>query len=294
MSEEIRVIEELQEAIVDKQNFIIKNVSVLGTKSKNRRTYTEKAIDSSVRLFEGATAYCNHTEGKRDVRDILGRFENLRKETHDGVRKTKADLKLLEKEKWLLEVAEKMPKSIGFSISAVADIRKGNNEEIVEDIVSVNSIDLVDKPATTKGLFEEVQKDMAYTDEEKKRLEKLDEEIKKLGDDTKKIQEERKKLDEEKQAVEAEKKRLAIKEQAEKSLGKAATPGFLKLLEKAENVEEAINDRKAAIEEARKGFSVPQKDNTLPPTATPTAPDAGKTKQVRESIEEELKKEGLL
>ena len=267
-------IQELCESTVDKQNLVIKNVSVLGVTSKNKRTYTEKALQSGVRLFEDAAAYANHTD-KRDVRDLMGTFKNARIEGN----RVKADLHLLEKERWLLEVAEKMPKKVGFSISATAQLKKGNNEEIVEDIVSVKSIDLVDSPATVAGIFEEVIKDMAMTDEEKKKMTELEEQVKQF-------MAEKQSLIEEKAKVETEKKRLAIREQAEKALPKEAiSPTFLKMLESVDNVEEAIKDRKVFVEEARKGFHVPQKDNTLP-TGT------NGVKYTKEQIKEELKKGG--
>lgn len=280
---EINIIQEIQEATIDKQNLVIKNVSVLGTTSKNRRTYTPKALESGVKLFSESVAFANHVDGKRDVRDMLGTFKAPRIEGN----RVKADLHLLEKEKWLMEVAEKMPKSIGFSISATAQLKKSGNEEIVEDLISVKSIDLVDSPATVAGIFEEVQTKMSMTDEEKKEMARLQEENKRLMNENLKVQEEIKKVEEEKAKIEVEKRRLAIREQAEKALPKEAiTPEFLKILECVGDVEEAIKDRKTMIEEARKGFHVPQKDNTLPSSTTTNV------KFTKEQIKEELKKGG--
>ena len=102
------------------------------------------------------------------------------------------------------------------------------------------------------------------TDEEKKEMARLQEEVKSIGAERAKLQEEHAKLLEEKKAVEAEKKRIALREQCEKELPKGAiTPGFLKLLEECSDAKAAIDDRKAMILEAQKGISF-SRDNTMP------------------------------
>lgn len=281
--------ESFQESQVDKEKMVIKNLSILGSKSKNGRDYTDRAMNSLTRLMEGAPSYNRHKKNgdSRDVKtDLIGNFVNARR---DGNR-VRADLQLLEKEKWLLEVAEKMPKVTGFSIDADGDL--SGDHKIVEDITKINSIDLVDKPATNVGLFEEVQEPMAMTDDEKKEMARLQEEVKSFSVEKAKIQEERAKIEEEKKKVEVEKRKISIKEQAEKELPKEyATTSFLRILENLDDasVTEAIKDKKAAIEEAQKHYKVPQKDNTMPLSGK--AP--GNVKYSKEQILEELEKKGM-
>ena len=179
------------ESSIDKEKMQIKNLSILGAKSKHGYRYSDKAMDSVVRLMDGSPSFNGHdrTHSGRNVKkELLGNFINPRR---DG-NKVRADLQLLEKEKWLLEVAEKMPKVTGFSIDADGDLSK--DKKIVEDVTLITSIDLVDKPATNIGLFESEEESMGMTDEEKKEMARLQEEVKSIGAERAKLQEEHTKL----------------------------------------------------------------------------------------------------
>jgi hypothetical protein len=267
---------DLLESTVDADALQIKNVSILGKSSKNNREYTDTALNDAVGLFEGVSAYANHRErNKRDVREIIGSFINVRK-VGDRV---KADLQLLKKESWLLEVAEKMPKAMGFSIDATAKVRRVTGKEIVESISSVKSVDLVDSPATVKGLFES-ENDM----EEKELLEKLQ----KIELQEKALESRAKELDVKEKELELERKKYernrAILEKIEKELPKEIiTESFIcsvQALDDDKLIDAVIKDRKHVYEIAQKPAG---KDNTLSGCAKD-----GKlsTDQVREKLKE--------
>jgi len=86
--------------------------------------------------------------------------------------------------KKFLEIVERFPNSIGFSISArgkFSEYLDTDGREVVEDILVLRSIDLVGTPATTNGIFEQLE-DAEKTPEELKVLEQeLIEAIKNKG-----------------------------------------------------------------------------------------------------------------
>lgn len=258
---------------IDPSTGSIQKVAVLGKNSKNQRKYTEKALKSAEILINERPSYFNHDKkGNRDVRDLLGVFRNTIIEGEV----VKADLFPLSKENWLFEVAEKMPNTIGFSISATGEIsqQKDIGIDIVEDITEIISIDLVSSPATVKGLFEEKNKmDEKEILEEKIRLEqekkKIEEEIKSLEADKIKVLEEKKKIEDEKKKIEEEKNKQEIEKTIAESLDKKfSSPEFLEICLKSskEDLKKIIEDRKNLIrlaqDEVLRGFA-PRKDNTF-------------------------------
>ena len=66
---------------VDTENGLIQGVKILGTESKNGRTYSADAIIKAVHLYEGSKVNVNHPEGDpkspRDYRDRLGKLEGV-------------------------------------------------------------------------------------------------------------------------------------------------------------------------------------------------------------------------
>ena len=257
------------EGQVDREKKIIRNVSILGLRSPNAggRDYSDQALDSAIKIFESAPAYYNHKKGSRDVRELAGEFRNLSRDSQ----RVRGDLHVLERESWLLDLAERFPQRAGASIDATVSYRKkAGGGEVIESIVSGRSVDLVTDPATVKGLFESLdskskggsdmdikelqEKLLAEQVETKDLKEKLDQEQmdkKKLQEDFKKIQEEVKKL----QDAKAGEERKSLIETKTKDLPEwAVTDVFKKQLTEAKDdkvIDELIADRKALSEKKK-------------------------------------------
>lgn len=144
-------------AVVDRAAGVIRGVKIVGKVSKWGRTYSDQALQKAVPLYEQAPVYLNHPadgQTRRSVQDKVGWIENVswRPEGNFG------DYRFLESHPataTILEWAEKNPKGIGFSQNARGTESKNKSGvRFVESIVSVRSVDLVDSPATTSGLFE--------------------------------------------------------------------------------------------------------------------------------------------
>lgn len=140
---------------VDHEACIIHDVKILGLKSANGRTYKESAVRAAAPLYEGAKSYAEHSRNGRLVKERIGFFKGVEyregsspglfaKEFHYFKTNPLAQL--------VAEIAERDPKSAGFSHAVHAETNAAGT--IIEDISEVESIDFVDKPATTKGIHE--------------------------------------------------------------------------------------------------------------------------------------------
>lgn len=149
------------EAKIDKEKNIIKDICLLTLESKNGRVYLPQAIENAVELFEGVKTFANHPRKSergevRDVRDLIGKCLN----PHYREGKLRADLLILESHKgWVFPLAAQAPDLVGLSINAQGKVRRINGKDVVEEIVEVQSVDLVSEPAATQGLFEEFLQD---------------------------------------------------------------------------------------------------------------------------------------
>lgn len=139
---------------------ILRNVKVLGLDSVNRRQYLIESIRQAAPQYEGAKVNLNHPTAKnpnepRTIGDRFGKLVNVHVVEGDGLR---ADLKFNPKHHAAAEVlwwAENEPDCLGLSHNAVGRGRtEADGTFIVEEILSVRSVDLVADPATTKGLYE--------------------------------------------------------------------------------------------------------------------------------------------
>lgn len=139
---------------IDREQGIIYGVRVIGLESKNGRRYLREAVQAAKPLYEGARVYLDHQEkGERTVRDRWGLLVNVREAEDGGLR---ADLKFLKEHPLtgaILEAAEKF-EDIGLSHDSLGRSRMQEGERVVYEIVEVNSVDLVEKPATTSNLWE--------------------------------------------------------------------------------------------------------------------------------------------
>lgn len=142
---------------VDNEASVIRGVKILGAVSRNQRTYAEGVMQRAIPLYEGIKVNINHPKGSadqpRDYRDRFGILENV----HFRDNGIYADLKFNPKhniaEQFVWD-AQNAPGNVGLSHNIEARTKRGENTLVIEEILSVISVDLVGDPATTVGLFE--------------------------------------------------------------------------------------------------------------------------------------------
>ena len=155
---------------VDAAAGVLVGVKVLGLKSANGRTYRESAISRAVSMYEGAKVNIDHPRNGNDPRsyaDRLGQVKNIRKAA-DGLY---GDLHYNPKHPLAEQIAwdaEHAPENLGLSHNVMARTSKSGAEVVVEEILTVHSVDLVADPATTRGLFEHEEQNMSITLEDVK------------------------------------------------------------------------------------------------------------------------------
>jgi hypothetical protein len=141
---------------VDEGAGIVRGVRVLGGSSLNGRTYPRTTMQRALGLYEGCKVFLDHERrvGDRSVTTMVGRLQNVRLVADAIV----ADLHLVRSHPhagWILERARVDPGSFGLSHNARGDLDERTGE--VSRILAVDSVDIVDSPATNKGLFESVE-----------------------------------------------------------------------------------------------------------------------------------------
>ncbi len=143
---------------VDRGRSIVRGVKILGLESKNGRSYSPKALEGAVALYEGAKVNVNHPTGgplaPRDYQDRIGSIRDVSLRSSDGLF---CDLHFNTRHalaEQLIWDAEHAPESVGFSHNVEARTSRRGDQVIVEAILKVQSVDLVADPATTRGLFE--------------------------------------------------------------------------------------------------------------------------------------------
>lgn len=144
---------------IDGRRGVIRGVKILGVRSKNGRRYEKDALRNAASLYENAKVNVNHARGEnerpRDYQDRIGVVRNVQFQ-EEGLF---ADFHFNPKHalaEQLLWDAEHASENVGFSHNVRAKVARSGDETIVKSIVSVQSVDLVADPATTQGLFEEV------------------------------------------------------------------------------------------------------------------------------------------
>lgn len=141
---------------IDKEAGVIRGVKILGLVSSNGRRYKPEALRGAIGMYEGLGVNLDHIDDdeRRRVLDGFGRTRNVHMRD-DGLY---GDLEYLRKHPYseqFIEAAERMPEQIGLSHSAFGKIMRDKDEEVVEEIHKVKSVDLVRYPASTRGLFED-------------------------------------------------------------------------------------------------------------------------------------------
>jgi hypothetical protein len=139
---------------VDREAGVISGMLVCGHVSDNQRDYPwGKGLAHKKGTYEGRFVNCDHgREATVDRR--LGWLAN---EHTDAQGRPRADLHVLKAHPMadrVFEAAERNPALFGLSHGANCRTRTERGREVIEDIVDVESVDLVADPATTKGFFE--------------------------------------------------------------------------------------------------------------------------------------------
>lgn len=138
---------------------VIKGVKIIGAKSAHGRNYPAAVLEKAIPLYESAPVFISHPDprekrrGSRLLRDHLGNLENVGTNGSDGG--LFGDLSVKLSHPLARQIMEEAPTaSFGLSHNAIVEMNADETE--VTSIVEVNSVDLVDDPATTKNLFEEI------------------------------------------------------------------------------------------------------------------------------------------
>jgi hypothetical protein len=154
---------------VDREKGYIYNVKILGKDSLNNRRYSDPACDQAAVCYEGIGVNTNHPDAEaatrpRTIQEGIGWLENIQVKK-DGVY---GDLGIFKEDPQsgkIFEAAERRPDRFGLSHNAEGQVNHSGGEDVVEAIDSVRSVDLVQRPATTKGLFESVTDDVELIEE---------------------------------------------------------------------------------------------------------------------------------
>lgn len=156
---------------IDEENGVIRNVKLLGKLSENGVEYSDSAMEEGVHLYEGVTVNIDHPERdnpkkERGVMESIGFVKDPRyNKKDDGIFGDIHYYKTHPYAATLLERARRNPRGFGMSHNADGAYVKANGKTVIERLRTVRSMDVVGKPATTKGLFE--SEDPDNTPEEK-------------------------------------------------------------------------------------------------------------------------------
>lgn len=172
---------------VERETGLIRGVKVLGLHSRNGRIYRESALAGGATLYEGAKVNVNHARGSvgaaRDYQDRIGALRGVRFVPGEGLY---ADLQINPKHslsEQLLWDAAHAPENVGLSHNVEARTGRDGSTLVVEEIVKVQSVDLVADPAATRGLFESQQESSGTTKPAVEKRASLEEEIAQLREE---------------------------------------------------------------------------------------------------------------
>lgn len=147
---------------VDAEEGVIRGVKVLGSESRNNRSYTEKALNSAASLYEGVDVFFDHRNpnqtSDRGFAEGFGTLKGCKVNTEKGG--VFADLHYLKSHPLHEMVLERIERGMRFGLSHDAEGRISPSDGggiVVDDLERVHSVDIVLNPATNAGLFESLQ-----------------------------------------------------------------------------------------------------------------------------------------
>jgi hypothetical protein len=146
--------------IVNRENFTVSGVKLMGTVSKNGRRFTESAMKNIFDLCENANVNLNHNTkdlgAPRDYRDRIAHVVSREIEAEGIYGTIQVNPKHPQAEQFLWD-AENAPHKCGMSpvyAPGKTSRPRGENTLLVESVTKVSSIDIVGDPATTNSLKE--------------------------------------------------------------------------------------------------------------------------------------------
>lgn len=169
MTDDILETEDAFEAIaedrIDREKGVIRGVKLLGLRSKNRRSYDTKGVrETALKLLPGSPIYIDHPQNATTSRSYRDKFGVVGKKVEyrvgDGYF---GDIHFNPKnqvaEQFIWDVLH-APNTFGMSINSAvnyADEGKPNKDgdKVVESIQLMRSLDVVTRPGTTDGIFEQ-------------------------------------------------------------------------------------------------------------------------------------------
>ena len=138
----------------------VSNVRILGRVSHNKRVYTKEALQKAIPLYEGKLVNVDHPTSESASVSATSRFGWISgiEMKEDGLYaksfKYNPAHPFAETFSWW---AGHNPSAIGFSHNAYGEGETRDGVFVINEIKAVESVDVVANPATTNGLFEEMQ-----------------------------------------------------------------------------------------------------------------------------------------
>ena len=144
---------------IDEANNVVRGVKVVGRKSAHGYEYSAKAVEEAKNLYEGARVYFGHKKERAtrtgDYGDGFGVLKNYHVKEGEGYADLHYNPHHPRAAQFLYDV-KNTPKDLGFSHHADIRVSSNRGRTVVESIDKVYSVDIVNVPATTKGVFESV------------------------------------------------------------------------------------------------------------------------------------------
>ena len=180
MSQRTNVLE-YSRPVVDGDTIL--GVKVIGTKSRNGYGYPVEVLRKAKPLYEGAAVFILHPTSRerkgnhRKLRDHFGSLHNVRERGDADSFGVFADLTIKPSHPMATDVLEHLADAhFGLSHNAVVVMNDDGSD--VTEILEINSVDLVDDPATTQNLFEsEDEMSTEFQDKLMTRLDALEKKI---------------------------------------------------------------------------------------------------------------------
>ena len=137
---------------------VIRGVKIVGTKSKHGYTYPQEMLRRHIDAYEGVPCYMLHGTGRekktesRKLHEHFGTIMNVHE--REGIDGLWGDLHIKQSHPMAGLVIENLD-GANFGLSHNARVETNEDKTEVLSIYRVNSVDLVDNPATTRNLFED-------------------------------------------------------------------------------------------------------------------------------------------
>jgi hypothetical protein len=143
---------------IDRERGVIHDVKIIGSRSRNGGLYPPTTLSSAKPLYEGARVNIDHPQRsqpdqERTFGDWFGVLQNVR-HASDGLYGDLSYLMTHPLASQICEAAERFPASFGLSHNAQVTEAEHEGNTVYEKIHHVRSVDIVCKPATTRGIFE--------------------------------------------------------------------------------------------------------------------------------------------